>query len=95
MTEAPERIWAYPWTGKTNEGQWQTFEAVGSTLFVRADLSPSPEVVKELVEALRQAHEALLWCARDGRMASPLLHQYPAKWAAEVGAALAKLEGGK
>lgn len=41
-----------------------------------------------LREALQKAHEALLWCARDGRMASPLLHQYPAKWAEEARAAL-------
>jgi hypothetical protein len=48
--------------------------------------------LKEQVEAMRgaleQAHEALLWCARPGRMASPLLHQYPAKWAADARAAL-------
>jgi hypothetical protein len=49
--------------------------------------------VTELMEALRKAHESLLWCAREGRMASPSLHQYPAKWADEVAAVLAKFGG--
>ena len=93
MSDALERIYYDPRdgyiSGKIPTDHPAFAHCVG---YIRADRSPSPEVVKELVEALREAHEALLWCARDGRMASPLLPQYCAKWAAEVGAKLAKLE---
>lgn len=57
-------------------------------------LAAEREKNAKLVEALQKTHDALLWCARDGRMASPSLHQYPAKWAAEAGATLANTEAG-
>lgn len=50
---APERIWAYAWTGKTNQGQWQTYQAVGSIEYVRADLCTDPALLAEAVEVLR------------------------------------------
>lgn len=53
-TKAPERIWAetishsllHAWV----EGNWHSDEgAFGGVQYIRADLSSSPEVVKELV----------------------------------------------
>ena len=55
MTDAPERIWA---TSDNRNGSWTCEEmpakwGAKTTAYTRDDLPPSPEVVKELVEAAK------------------------------------------
>lgn len=66
MTDAPERIWAWVWNlpypSKANgRAEWSASDPDPrpSHEYIRADLSPSPEVVKELVDALELADAAL------------------------------------
>jgi len=51
--------------------------------------------LKKAIEALKEARNSLNWCAREGRMAAPSLHEYPKKWAANVDAILSELENSK
>ena len=104
MTDAPERIWAFrtaDFIAGIECGSWTEIEAAkGSTLFIRADLTPSPEVVKELVEAAKAFRHAV--CGDTGFAAAVRLHSgnaYPwpsldlaDEWLTAV---LAKLEGGE
>ena len=54
MTDAPERIWAWEnHDGLGSSRGWNLQTSFNAQEYIRADLSPSPEVVKELVEALR------------------------------------------
>lgn len=104
-TKAPERIWAetishsllHAWV----EGNWHSDEgAFGGVQYIRADLTPSPEVVKELVDAAKAFRHAV--CGDTGFAAAVRLHSgnaYPwpsldlaDEWLTAV---LAKLEGGE
>lgn len=91
--KVPERIVAWAYYGDLENGRWSKADT-GGVPFVRADLSPSPEVVKELVEALRITRDRLLrhlhneldgvWSEQD------FLDEVK-----EADDALAKLEGGE
>lgn len=59
MTDAPERIWIWSDKGGISGGWYIEPTFVDDVAFIRADLTPSPEVVAELVEALRLADDAL------------------------------------
>ena len=43
MSEAPERIWAWPWNGEARRGQWNTSQINDGVEYIRADL-PRPKV---------------------------------------------------
>lgn len=60
----------------------------------KATVKTAPDLMAELVDALETAHECLLWCAREGRMASPSLSRYPERWAENLALKLAKIKGG-
>ena len=75
--------------GPSDEAILDTIEAISAGL--RA-LEPAPDLMAELVEALETAHECLLWCAREGRMASPSLSRYPERWVDNLAAVLAKIK---
>ena len=88
MTEAPERIWA---TSDNRNGSWTCEEmpakwGAKTTAYIRADLSPSPEVVKELVEA---AKAVLGNTNENGEGVVLIVHLL------RLRAILAKLEGGE
>lgn len=38
MTDAPERIWAWKWTGERASGQWFTHKTADASEYIRADL---------------------------------------------------------
>lgn len=86
MTDAPERIWA--WTSGQAAGIFDTnsHNNAQATEYIRADLYPSPEVVKELVEAARELTEAFAKSIGDRKHSG---------WATirRTRAVLAKLEG--
>lgn len=52
MTEAPERIKAWPWNGKRHSGQWHVAAIGETTEYIRADLV-DPAAIREA--ALREA----------------------------------------
>ena len=91
MGDAPERIWV-----DFEPRDWPSERIMYGDMpepyaeYIRADLA-APDLA-ELVEALETAHECLLWCAREGRMASPNLSRYPERWADNLALKLAKIK---
>lgn len=61
---------------------------------VRAPWPTKDETIAELVEALETAQGWLLWCAREGRMASPSLSRFPERWAEDLALKLTKIKEG-
>ena len=85
MTDAPERICDQ--CNETDPYRQAVCWLSGCGIEPRADLTPSPEVVKELVEALRVAKTYIVSEASGSAKAYADLEK--------VNAVLAKLEGGE
>lgn len=99
MSDLPERIWVDD--ERPEGGMCYVYEVPTAgvlqwaTPYVRADLSTSPEVVKELVEALR-------WYGEQARLARLIhsegdagRHAIDADGGKRARAVIAKLEGGE
>ena len=89
MSDAPKEIYYDPRDGYISGGIPPKHPAFAScTPYVRADLSASPEVVKELLAALREARDHIAGSAPDW-------HYGTQEMLATIDAVLAKLEGGE
>jgi hypothetical protein len=56
MTDAPERIWAWKWTGERASGQWFTHKTADASEYIRADLVDAQDAAwAERVAALEAA----------------------------------------
>ena len=74
MSDAPGRIWAWPWNGETRRGQWHTSQINDGVEYIRADLArPKVKPLKwvdakissnsprETAESLVGTYEVLRW----------------------------------
>ena len=98
MSDAPKEIYYDPRDGYISGGIPPKHPAFAScTPYVRADLSASPEVVKELVEALGSLLSAVdAWAETPFGSEAEIAATGPiAEAAEEARAILAKLEGGE
>jgi hypothetical protein len=68
MTDAPERIWAWKWTGERASGQWFTHKTADASEYIRADLVDARDAAwSERVAALEAAVAAARVGAADWR----------------------------
>jgi hypothetical protein len=59
--DAPERIWAWTWTGKINSGQWSAILQPNETEYVRADLmAAQPQEARSMIRRLSDTLELRL-----------------------------------
>ena len=63
MTEAPKRIWAFPYTmnNAKDGGYWSAYERKDcrSVAYVRADIAAAPEMLETLVASAPEVLEML------------------------------------
>ena len=54
MSEAPERIWAWPWNGEARRGQWNTSQINDGVEYIRADRIEALEARAEKAEKMSE-----------------------------------------